>query len=131
MPIQERASDSSRFTRRDQDSLQGGIQTHPGIDENGVLAMAVPRTNRQALLVPTGTGLRIRWAGVRIPPGAPLFHGLPEPDPCRGVKRLVFRVASPATADVSDAQSVGLDSQMPAPSKLTSLRCPRPRAGSI
>jgi hypothetical protein len=51
---------------------------------------------------------------------------LPEPDPCRGVKRLVFRVASPATADVSDAQSVGQDCQMLAPTKLMNLRCPRP-----
>src|ERR1035437_1617885 len=71
-PIPTRASDSFRFTRRDQDSLRSGIQTHPGIDENGVLAMAVPRTNRLSLLTLTGTGLRIRWSGVRIPPGAPL-----------------------------------------------------------
>jgi hypothetical protein len=40
-------------------------------------------------------------------------------------------VASPATADVSDAQSVGQDSQMPAPTKLIDVRCPRPRVGSI
>ena len=44
------------FTRLDQDSLRGGILTHPGIDENGVLAMAVPRTNRLPLLTLTGTG---------------------------------------------------------------------------
>jgi hypothetical protein len=44
---------------------------------------------------------------------------LAEPDPCQGVTGLVIRVASPATADVSDAQSVGQDSQMPAPTKLT------------
>ena len=66
-----RASDSSKFTRWDQDSLRGGILTHPGIDQNGVLAMTVPSTNRLPLLALTGTGLRIRWSGVRIPPGAP------------------------------------------------------------
>src|ERR1035437_1920750 len=40
-----RASDSSKFTRWDEDSLRGGTQTHPGIVENGVLATAVSRTN--------------------------------------------------------------------------------------
>jgi hypothetical protein len=60
MPILQRASDSFKFTRWDQDSLRGGIQTHPGIDENGVLVMAVPRTNRLSLVTLTGTGLRIR-----------------------------------------------------------------------
>jgi len=35
-------------------------------------------------------------------------------------------VASPATADVSDAQSVDQDCQMLAPTKLMNLRCPRP-----
>jgi hypothetical protein len=40
-----RASDSSKFTRWDQDSLRGGNLTHLGIVENGVLAMAAPRTN--------------------------------------------------------------------------------------
>jgi hypothetical protein len=55
-----RASDSFKFTRREQDSLRGGIQTHPGIDENGVLAMATSRTNRLSLLTLTGSGLRIR-----------------------------------------------------------------------
>jgi len=51
----------------------GGIQTHPGIDENGVLAMAAPRTNRPSLLTLTGPGLRIRGQRVRIPPGAPIL----------------------------------------------------------
>jgi len=40
-----RASDSSKFTRWDGDSLRGGNLTHPGIVENGVLVMVVPRTN--------------------------------------------------------------------------------------
>ena len=59
-PIQQRASDSFEFTRWDQYSLRGGIQTHPGIDENGVFVMAVPSTNLLSLLTLTGTGLRIR-----------------------------------------------------------------------
>ena len=42
-----RASDSSKFTRWDEDSLRGGILTHPGIVENGVITIAVPRTNRR------------------------------------------------------------------------------------
>src|ERR1035437_2326926 len=66
-----RASDSSKFTRWDQDSLRGGIVTHPGIHRNGVAKSAVPRTNRLSLGTQTGSGLRIRWSGVRIPPGAP------------------------------------------------------------
>lgn len=48
MPM--RASDSSKFTRWDEDSLQGGIKTHPGILGNGVITIAVPRTNRLWLL---------------------------------------------------------------------------------
>jgi hypothetical protein len=55
-----RASDSLRLMRWDEDSFRGGILTHPGIDENGVVAMAVPSTNRLVLLTLTGTGLRIR-----------------------------------------------------------------------
>ena len=40
-----RASDSSKFTRWDGDPFRGGNLTHPGIVENGVLVMVVPRTN--------------------------------------------------------------------------------------
>jgi len=45
-----RASDSFKFTRRDEDSFRGGNLTHPGIDD-GVLSRARrPRTNRLSLL---------------------------------------------------------------------------------
>jgi hypothetical protein len=50
MAMPTRASDSFKFTRWDQDSLRGGIRTHPGIDENGVITTAVLRTNRLSLL---------------------------------------------------------------------------------
>jgi len=71
--------------------------------------------------------------GVRSNPSgrATLSSGLREPDPRRGVKRLVFMSGVAGDSDVSDAQSVGQDSQMPAPTKLTTFRCPRPGAGSI
>jgi hypothetical protein len=65
-----RASDSSKFTRWDEDSLRGGIQTHLGIAKNGVIPIAVPRTNRRGAGALTGSGPRIRGSGVRIPPGA-------------------------------------------------------------
>jgi hypothetical protein len=45
-----RASDSSKFTRWDQDSLRGGIQTHPGIDDGVASWARCPRTNRASLL---------------------------------------------------------------------------------
>jgi len=48
MPM--KASDSSKFTRWDEDSLRGGNLTHPGIGD-GVLSRACrPRTNRLLLL---------------------------------------------------------------------------------
>jgi len=57
-----REPDSPRNRRRR--SLTGPLSTH-----ESALAAA-----------PTGNGLRIRWAGVRIPPGAPLFPvGCPSP----------------------------------------------------
>ena len=45
-----RASDSFKFKRWDQDSIRGGIQLHPGIDQFGAARSAVPRTNRRSLL---------------------------------------------------------------------------------
>jgi hypothetical protein len=127
-----RALDSSRFSRWDEDSLRGRIQTHPGNGLGRRRHDRPPRTNSPIRGSRTGSGLRIRWAGVRIPPGAPLFPvGFPRPILAEASNASFFRVASPATADVSDAQSVGQDCQMLAPTKLINLRCPRPGSGSI
>jgi len=45
-----RASDSSKFTRWDEDSLWGGIQTHPGIDD-GVASQARRSTHESTRLL--------------------------------------------------------------------------------
>ncbi len=48
------------FPRSDEDSIRGGNQTHPGIDDGDLSRAPRPRTNRPAATFYTGNGLRIR-----------------------------------------------------------------------
>jgi hypothetical protein len=73
--------------------------------ENGVLANGRSTHESIPSARPDGKRTSDQRVGGSNPSGrATLSSGLPEPDPRRGVKRPVFRVASPTTADVSDAQ---------------------------
>ena len=75
-----RASDSFKFRRWDQDSIRGGIQSHPGIDQFGAARSAVPRTNRRSLLARREAAFGSEGRGFESPPGAPLFPvGYPNP----------------------------------------------------
>jgi hypothetical protein len=126
-----RASDSSKVTRWDGESLRGGTQTHPGIVENGILAMAVPRTNlggatseRELDFGSGGRGFEslsprhlsprhlsprhLSPRHLRTPPGAPVpvpECGLPQRSPRLLCRRLGGRLAN-AEALVDTEQAV-------------------------
>ena len=74
IPVRPAGIRLSAFQPRASDCSGSELHTHPGIDGDRVVGRARSSTDRVAQQAGTGPGLRIRWSGVRIPPGAPLLR---------------------------------------------------------